>query len=126
MSYTGDMIKMLRETHGLSQEELGRQLGVGRAAINKYEKGVVENIPIKTIEAIATIFNTHPVTILGWDDFEGKSTYEAKVISGVEYLYGTQTVTGLKMFIALSPTGRRKAMEYLDDIFKLYAMSNDI
>ena len=125
MSYAGDMIKMLRETQGLSQEELGRRLGVGRAAVNKYEKGVVENIPIKTIEALATIFDVHPMIILGWDDIEEKRSYQEKVLKGVEYFYGTQPVNGLRMFIALSPIGRRKAMEYLEDIFKLYPMSND-
>ena len=37
----------------MSQEELGRRVGVQRAAINKYEKGTVSNIPLSTIEQIA-------------------------------------------------------------------------
>ena len=43
----GTRIKELRTLAGLSQEELGRRVGVQRAAINKYEKGTVENINVK-------------------------------------------------------------------------------
>ena len=34
----GERIKELRVLEGMSQEELGRRVGVQRAAINKYEK----------------------------------------------------------------------------------------
>jgi transcriptional regulator with XRE-family HTH domain len=50
----------------MSQEELGKRVGVQRAAINKYEKGTVENIPIKTIEKIASVFDVSPSYIVGW------------------------------------------------------------
>ena len=49
----GTRIKELRQLAGLSQEELGRRVGVQRAAINKYEKGAVTNIPTTVI----TIFS---------------------------------------------------------------------
>ena len=48
----GERIKYLRTINNMSQEELGKRVGVQRAAINKYEKGTVENIPIATIEKI--------------------------------------------------------------------------
>lgn len=34
---TGEKIKMLRVKKGMSQEELGKKVGVQKAAINKYE-----------------------------------------------------------------------------------------
>ena len=64
----GTRIKELRRIYGMSQEELGRRVGVQRAAINKYEKGTVTNIPIQTIEQIARTFDVSPNYIVGWDD----------------------------------------------------------
>ena len=39
---TGEKIKMLRVKHHLTQEELGKRVGVQRAAVNKVEKGAVK------------------------------------------------------------------------------------
>ena len=41
-NYAGTRIKELRKLSEMSQEELGRRVGVQREAINKYEKGSVE------------------------------------------------------------------------------------
>ena len=38
---TGQRIKNLRINKGLSQEELGKMIGVKKAAINKYETDIV-------------------------------------------------------------------------------------
>lgn len=42
-------------------------LVVQRAAINKYEKGSVTNIPIHTIEKIASVLDVSPTYIVGWN-----------------------------------------------------------
>lgn len=47
---TGEKIKMLRVKKGMSQEELGKKVGVQKAAINKYEKGIVVNLKMSTFE----------------------------------------------------------------------------
>ena len=46
----GEIIKQLRKAHNLTQEELGKRLGVQKSAIAKYEKGRVENIKRSTIQ----------------------------------------------------------------------------
>ena len=38
----GEYIKQLRTSHGFSQEELGKMVGVNRAAVNKWECGRVK------------------------------------------------------------------------------------
>lgn len=48
---TGERIKELRLQKGLSQEELGAMIGVKKAAINKYETGVVVNLKRSTISS---------------------------------------------------------------------------
>ena len=67
MNDIGIRIKRLRTLAGLSQEELGRMVGVQRAAINRYEKGSVTNIPIHTIEKIASVLDVSPTYIVGWN-----------------------------------------------------------
>lgn len=65
-STIGSRIHDLRKLARMSQEELGRRVGVQRAAINKYEKGSVTNIPIQTIERIANTFDVSPTYLIGW------------------------------------------------------------
>ncbi len=66
---TGERIKTLRKEHNLTQEELGKMLGVQKAAIQKYEKGTVKNIKRDSLIKLARILDTTPEYILGWDDF---------------------------------------------------------
>ena len=40
----GEYIKQLRTEREWSQDELGKKVGVNRAAVQKWEKGSVENI----------------------------------------------------------------------------------
>lgn len=62
---TGQRIKQLRLAKGLSQEQLGSMVGVKKAAINKYESGLVVNIKRSTIEKLAEALDTDPVYLLG-------------------------------------------------------------
>lgn len=64
----GDRIKELRIEKGLTQEELGQILGVGKAAIWKYEKGVVANIKRSSIQKMSEYFKVSPNYIMGYSD----------------------------------------------------------
>jgi len=63
----GDRIRNLRESKGLTQEELAKLLNTKRQTISKYEKGIVTNIPSDRLEEIADILETTPEYILGWE-----------------------------------------------------------
>ena len=64
---TMDKIKTLRIKKGYSQEELGKIIGVQKAAINKYETGIVTNIPSDKIKLLANVFNVSPVYLMAWE-----------------------------------------------------------
>lgn len=64
----GKRIKECREQAGLTQEELGEKLGLQRAAINKYEKGHVENMKRATIKRMADIFDVSPSWLMGFEE----------------------------------------------------------
>lgn len=83
----GEIIKQLRKAHNLTQEELGKRLGVQKSAIAKYEKGRVENIKRSTIQAMATLFDVSPCYLMGWADVPKPNTndflvndFEKKII----------------------------------------------
>ena len=116
----GERIKELRLLAEMSQEELGNRVGVQRAAINKYEKGTVENIPIKTIEKIAKVFDVSPAYIVGWTSQEANLSAEVKTIQGVKLFFGNESVELLESFNNLTPKGKKKVLQYVDDIYWVY------
>ena len=67
---TGDRIRQLRTQLGMSQEELGEKIGVKKAAIHKYENGLVVNLKRSTIRKLAVALNTTPSDLLGFYDLE--------------------------------------------------------
>ena len=118
----GERIKYLRLLSEMSQEELGNRVGVQRAAINKYEKGSVTNVPIATIEKIATIFNVSPTYIVGWDTVEvNPLSAEVKVLQGVKQFYGEQAVELLESYVQLTSKGKKRVIQYAEDMSLIYA-----
>lgn len=68
MENMGDRLKRLRTEHHLTQEDVGKILGVQKAAINKYEKGNVENIKRSSIIKLARLYDVRPSYILCFDE----------------------------------------------------------
>lgn len=68
----GDKIKECRKQKELSQEQLGAMLKpqVNKAAINKWEKGTVENIKRTHIQQMVKIFGISPCELMAWGNDE--------------------------------------------------------
>lgn len=64
----GKRIKELRLKKGVTQEELGKIIGVQKSAILKYESGLVENMKRSSIKALADYFGVRPSYLMGLDD----------------------------------------------------------
>lgn len=125
--YPGMKIRELRTLENMSQEELGRRVGVQRAAIQKYEKGSVTNIPLSTIEKIAKVFNVSPTYIVGWEELDrNKLALETRVLKGLSWLYGEDSVRLLESYQSLTKVGKRKLRAYLDDLERLYGESDEM
>lgn len=81
----GTLIKEARKAKGLTQEQLGKEIGTTGVAIMRYEKGQRE--PSKEIiEKIANALNVHPNDLMGW---ETVNKYEAFIayLKSLGYLY---------------------------------------
>lgn len=117
----GARIKELRLIADMSQEELGRRVGVQRAAIQKYEKGTVTNIPINTIEKIANVFDVSPTYIVGWStEPSNPLAAEVRVIQGVKKFFGMEAVELLEVYMMMNRTGKRRLFQYARDMVRLY------
>ena len=127
MTFTlGERIKQLRLISDMSQEELGRRVGVQRAAINKYEKGTVTNIPIATIENIANVFEVSPTYLVGWEERPADPlSVEVKLLEGIKNIYGKDVVDLLETYMELSTIGKKKVHSYADEMWHLYHSQPD-
>lgn len=67
MNEMGNRIRIKRTEKQMTMEQLANALGVQASAINKYEKGLVENIKRSTIQQMATIFECDAAWLMGFD-----------------------------------------------------------
>ncbi|MBE6912977.1 MAG: helix-turn-helix transcriptional regulator [Ruminococcaceae bacterium] len=64
----GERIKFYREKFGLTQEDVAIHLSTTPQNIYKYEKGIIENIPLSNIVAMAELFKVAPSELAGWSN----------------------------------------------------------
>ena len=67
MPPVGINIRERREELGLSQSALAEAINESRQTIYKYESGLVSNIPIVKLEAIAEVLQCSPTDLTGWE-----------------------------------------------------------
>lgn len=63
-----DNIKYHRKRCNLTLEEVGNYLGVGRATVQKYESGLISNVPYENIIKMAELFKIEPAVLMGWQN----------------------------------------------------------
>ena len=105
----GERLKELRLGKGLTQEEVGKIIGVQKAAIQKYEKGDIKNMKTDAAKKLAKFYNVTPAYIMGIDEVETKGSKEDKQLS--EYLELLETRPELKMLFNLTKDATREEVE---------------
>ena len=63
----GKRIAQKRKEKGMTMEQLASALDIQASAVNKYEKGLVENIKRTTILRMAQIFECDPAWLMGFE-----------------------------------------------------------
>ena len=89
----GKRIRALRTAKGLTQEELGKLLGVKKAAVQMYENGSVEYLKRATRLKLAEIFDVSPSYLRGFDEIE---TAKSEKLEGI-YLNLARTAQDLAL-----------------------------
>ena len=105
---TGERIRQLRIQHQMTQEELGAKVGVQKAAIYKYENGLIVNLKRSTLEKLAIVLETTPTYLMGLEDDENDSSILSELTP--------QRSALLSSFDQLNEEGQQKAVDYVDDL----------
>lgn len=125
LSTTGERIRMFREGVGLTQADLAKELGLGRAAINKYENGTIKNIPLTTIEHMAEIFNVPPAEIVGWDTPDANLPTKERAKLYINHVYGSQVLFIVDMLSQMNQKGLNRVQVFCQDMKEIYSKSGE-
>lgn len=106
----GDVIKELRKERGWTQSQLGEKIGVKKAAVQKYESGVVKNIKQDTLNKLAEAFDMTAGMLVAMGN-ETALHEEIIVIEEIKCLYGNESVELLSVFTELSTVHQQKVIE---------------
>lgn len=86
MSTIGERIAELRLRRGMTQSDLGDAIGESKQTIYKYEHGIITNIPLPKVEAIAKALRCPPVALTGWVEKEPEQEPENDFAEFIEQL----------------------------------------
>lgn len=68
MSILNDRIQEMRKKRNKTLKEVAEAIGIQEATLQRYESGVIKNIPHDKISAIANYLNCSPAYLMGWQD----------------------------------------------------------
>lgn len=69
-----EKIRYLRKLNGLTLEEVGSAVGVGKSTVRKWENGDIENMRRDKIASLAAALHTTPAYLMGWEEDESTAT----------------------------------------------------
>lgn len=108
----GARIKNARVAKGLTQEELGKVVGVQKSAIAKYEKGRVVNIKRSTLLKLASALNISPTQLMFEETPKEAASLHVKIITDFELM------DALKNYYCLSEDNKRMVRDLIHSLKK--------
>ena len=101
-----EIIVKRRKELGLTLEEVGLRVGVSRATVQRWEKGILQNPGRDKIAKLAAALQISPEYLLGWTDDPGLKM-EQDLASATAGLTPEETASVLN-YIAFLKAQRRK------------------
>ena len=111
----GQKIKEARIKKGLTQEELGRIVGVQKSAIAKYENGRVVNIKRSTLQKIASALNIRPSELIFEESPQASADFHVQIITDFELM------AALKDYYKLSEENKKMVRDLMHNLKKTEA-----
>lgn len=96
MATIGERIRTARKKQNMTLDELAKKVGTSKQTIQRYETGIINNIPSDKIKAIAAILCTTPAFLIGWTE--------------------KSQITTLSNIDLLNDKGLVKVQEYINDL----------
>ena len=84
----GMKIKQLRLARGMTLEQVGDIVGVGKSTVRKWEQGTIANMGRDKIARLANALGTTPANLMGWKERSDatNSPNEPKLTEGEELM----------------------------------------
>lgn len=125
-------IKNKRIERKMTLEDLAKSVGVSRQTIQRYESGVIGNIPSDKIELIARALDTSPAYLMGWEqidtNFSGKEAPKEiydKFKSNVSKFHGEHKEL-LDIYGKLSSPNQKRVLTYSRNLLMNQQMEEDL
>ena len=117
----GERIRDAREARKMSQEELGRACKTTKQTIYKYESGLVTNIPLDRLEAIADALGVSSAYLAGWDNTEecralhriAEDMYTTKALGSMAEDLSAEELEIVSILRKMSPDQLARELAYL-------------
>ena len=61
-------IKTRRLELNLTLEEVSNKLSISKPTLQRYESGVISNVPFEKVEKLSAILGTTPAYLMGWNE----------------------------------------------------------
>lgn len=97
----GQKIYNLRLQKGLTLEELGNMVGVGKSTVRKWENGMIANMKRDKILKVSEALDTTPAYLMGWEDKEPQQKSSPQI---------------LQYYNQLNDIGKHKATERVKEL----------
>lgn len=94
MKQMGIRIQQKREECGMTQEDLGKRLGVSRQTICKWEAGAVNHFDRSYVSKMADIFHCSAAWLMGLEGSNVVLTYEAPERETVKLTVNEEPIMG--------------------------------
>lgn len=108
----GQKIRNARLAKNLTQEELGKLVGVQKSAIAKYESGRVVNIKRSTLQKITSALNIRPSELIFETTPELTATFHVQILTDIELM------DALKEYYELSLENQKMVRDLISNLKK--------
>ena len=115
----GEKIHTLRKQYGLTLEDVGNAVGVGKSTVRKWETGLIANMGRDKIQALATVLHTTPAYLMGWEEFEAEVAEEVKMIERIQAIWGKDMVLLMQHYCELNADGQKTMLSISESLCEL-------
>lgn len=106
--FDNNRLRQRRLDVGLTLEEVGNIAGISRSAVQKYEKGVIKNIYISTIELFSKALKCSPNYLMCWTDDPSVTPKKIELTN--------DELIQINKYRSLNDKGKIKLVSYTDDL----------
>lgn len=113
----GERIRMLRERHGMTLEQVGNIVGVKKPTVFKWEHGDIKSMKSSRLLQLAKALHTTPGYLMGWtDDPEAPASGGGGEPS--ESDLSPEQLEAVNLLTQLTPSELQRVMGYVQAILE--------